>query len=58
MRSACLRLRAKGVRYSCQTSFTVKRDILARVILARASNMGRTSCISHGTSLLCDDSSL
>ena len=32
MRRACLRLRAKVIRYSCQTAFAVERDILARVV--------------------------
>ena len=30
MRRACLRLRAKDIRYSCRTAFAVERDILTR----------------------------
>ena len=52
MRSACLRLRAKCIRYSCRIAFAVERDILARVVPSRASSMGPTSSILHSKSLL------
>ena len=58
MRRACLRLRAKGIRCSCRTDFTVERDILARVVSSRASSMGPTSSIPHGKSMLGEDCSL
>ena len=58
MRRACLRLRAKGIRCSCRTSFAVERDILARVVPSRASSMGPTSSIPHGKSMLGEDCSL
>ena len=51
-------LRAKGIRCSCRAAFAAERDILARVVPCRASSMGSTSCIPHGKSLLCEDSSL
>ena len=57
MRSVCLRLRVKSIRCSCRTAFAVERDIRARVVPSRAS-MGPTPSIPHGTSLLCEDSSL
>ena len=53
-----LRLRAKGIRCSCRTSFAVERDILARVVPSRASSMGPTSSIPHGKSMLGEDCSL
>ena len=52
MRRACLRLRAKGIRCSCRTSFAVERDILARVVPSRASSMGPTSSNPRGKSML------
>ena len=58
MRRACLRLRAKGIRWSCRTSFAVEVDILARVVPSRASSMGPTSSIPHGKSMLGEDCSL
>ena len=58
MRRACLRLRAKGIRCSCRTSFAMERDILARFVPSRASSMGPTSSIPHGKSILGEDCSL
>ena len=58
MRRAWLRLRAKGIRCSCRTSFAVERDILARVVPSRASSMGPISSIPHGKSMLGEDCSL
>ena len=58
MRSACLRVRAKGIRCSRRTAFAVERDILARVVPSRASSMRPTCSISHGKSLLGNDGSL
>ena len=58
MRTACLRLRAKGIQCSCRTAFAVERDILARVVPSRASSMGPTSSIPHGKSILGKDYSL
>ena len=58
MRSACLRLRTKGIRCSCRTAFTVERDNLARVAPPGASSMGPTSSIPHGKSLLYEGCSL
>ena len=55
MRRACLRLRAKSIRCSCRTSFAVERDILARVVPSKASNMDPTSSIPHGNSILSED---
>ena len=57
MRTACLRLRAKGIRCSCRTAFAVERDILARVVPSRASSMGPKSSIPHGKSMLGEDCS-
>ena len=51
MRSACLRLRAKGIRCFCRTAFAVERDMLARVVPSRPSSMGPTSSIPHGKSM-------
>ena len=58
MRRTCLRLRAKGIRWSCRTAFAVGRDILARVVPSRASGMGPTSSIPHGKNMLVGDCSL
>ena len=58
MSTACLRLRAKGIRCSCRTAFAVGRDILARVVPSRASNMSPTSSILHGKSMLGENCSL
>ena len=58
MRSACLRLRAKGIRCSCRTPFAVEGDILAWIVPSRASSMAPTSFIPHGKRLLCKDYSL
>ena len=58
MRRAYLRLRAKGIRCSAQTTFAVERDILARVVPSRASSMGPTSSIPHGKNMLGEDCSL
>ena len=58
MRRACLRLRAKGIRCSCRTSFAVERDILARVVPSKASSMGPTCSIPHARNILGEDCSL
>ena len=58
MRRAFLRLRAQGIRCSCQTDFAVERDILARVVPSRAPSMGPTSSIPHGKRMLGEDCSL
>ena len=58
MRRACLRVRARGIRCSCQTAFAVERDILARIVPSRASSMGSTSSIPHGKRTLDVDCSL
>ena len=58
MRRACLRLRAKGIRYSCRIIFAVERDILAKDFPSRAFSMGPTSSILHGKSMLGKDCSL
>ena len=57
MRTACLRLRAKGIRCSCRTAFAMERDILARVVPSRASSMGPKFYIPYSKSLLCKDCS-
>ena len=58
MRGVCLRLRAKGVWFSCRTVFVMEKDILARVVPSKASSMGPTSSIPHGNSMLCEDHSV
>ena len=58
MRRACLRLRAKGIRFSCRTACAVEREILARVVPSRASSMGPTFSIPHGKNMLGEDCSL
>ena len=55
MCSKCLRLRAKGVRCSCQIAFAVERDDFARVVRSRASSMSPMSSIPYYSSLLCGD---
>ena len=58
MRRTCLRLRAKGIRYSCRTAFALERDILAKVVPSREFCMGPASSIPHGKSMLGEDCSL
>ena len=58
MRTACLRLRAAGMRCSSRTAFAVERYILARVVLSRATSIGPTSSIPHGKSMFGEDCSL
>ena len=57
MRRACLRLWAKGIRCSWRITFAVERDILAKVVLSRASSMAPTSSIPRGKSMLGEDCS-